>query len=136
MIARPTLYLTTTDTTCKPFILLKDTGASRSVLLANVLHFSDKSYSDKSVLLQDVEFGVVIVPLYPVFLTPDLVSGPTTLGFVLVFKLKNGVCIYNLSFGKGLEGLLVAIMDHGDVLSPLLSERDLTIEMVKIVVVK
>ena len=41
----------------KPFILLKDTGASRSVLLANVLHFSEKSYSDKSVLLQDLNLA-------------------------------------------------------------------------------
>ena len=60
--------------------ILKDTGASQCLLLADVLLFSEKSYSGDSILLQGVECGKVNVPLHHVFLTPDLVSGPVTVG--------------------------------------------------------
>ena len=60
--------------------ILRDTGASQSLLLADVVPFSEKSYSGESVLLQGVECGIVNVPLHHVFLTSDLVSGPVTVG--------------------------------------------------------
>ena len=60
--------------------ILRDTGASHSLLLADVLLFSEKSYSGESVLLQGVECGIVNVSLHNVFLTSELVSGPVTVG--------------------------------------------------------
>ena len=59
---------------------MQDTGASQSLLLADVLSFSEKSYTGESVLLQGVECGIVNVPLHHVFLKSDLVSGPVTVG--------------------------------------------------------
>ena len=59
---------------------MRDTGDSQSFLFADVLPFSEKSYSGESVLLQGVECGIVNVPLHYVFLTSDLVSGPVTVG--------------------------------------------------------
>ena len=56
----------------------RDIGACQSLLLADVLPFSEKSYSGESVLLQGVECGIVNVLLHHVFLTSDLVSGPVT----------------------------------------------------------
>ena len=60
--------------------ILRDTGASQSLLLADVLPFSEKSYSDESTLLLGVDCGMVNVPLHHVFLTSDLVFGPVTVG--------------------------------------------------------
>ena len=59
---------------------MRDTGAPQSLLLADVLPFSEKSYSDESVLLQGVECGIVNVPRHHVFLASDLVSMPVTVG--------------------------------------------------------
>ena len=59
---------------------MRATGASQSLLLADVLPFSEKSYSGESVLRQGVECGIVNVPLHHVFITSDLVSGPVTVG--------------------------------------------------------
>ena len=47
--------------------ILRCTGASQSLLLVNVLLFSEKSYSGESVLLQGVNCGIVNVPLHHVF---------------------------------------------------------------------
>ena len=59
---------------------MRDTGASQSLLLADVLPFSEKSYSGESVSLQGVKCDIVNVPLHHVFLKSDLVSGPVTVG--------------------------------------------------------
>ena len=64
----------------KKIKILRATGASQSLLLADVLPFSKKSYSGESVLLQGVECSIVNVPLHHVSLTSDLVSGPVTVG--------------------------------------------------------
>ena len=65
----------------KKIKILRDTGASQSFLLADVLLFSEKSYSGESVLLQGVECGIVNFPFHRVFLTSYLVSsGPVTVG--------------------------------------------------------
>ena len=54
---------------------MRYTGASHSLLLADVLPFSEKSYSAESILIQDIGCGIVNV-----FLTAELVSGPATVG--------------------------------------------------------
>jgi len=47
-----------------PINVLKDTGATQSLILDSVLPFSDKSSTGISVLLQGVEMGVIQVPLH------------------------------------------------------------------------
>ena len=44
--------------------ILQDTDASESLLLADILPFSEKSYPGESVLLQGGECGIVNVPLH------------------------------------------------------------------------
>ena len=51
-----------------------------TLLLADVLPFSEKSHSGESILLQDVECGLDNVPFHHVFFTSDLVSWPVILG--------------------------------------------------------
>ena len=64
----------------KPIRILRDTGASQSLILAEAIPLSEKSHSGKSVLIQGVECCLVTVPLHPVNLKSDLVSGPVTVG--------------------------------------------------------
>ena len=56
--------------------VLRDPGASQSLLLEGFLPLSNSSYTGSSVLLQDVELGVTSVPLHVVNLKANLVSGP------------------------------------------------------------
>ena len=64
----------------KPIRILRDTGASQSLILAETIPLSEKSHSGKSVLIQGVECGLVTVPLHQVNLKSDLVSGTVTVG--------------------------------------------------------
>ena len=64
----------------KPIRILRDTGASQSLILAEAIPLSEKSHIGKSVLIQGVECGLVTVPLHQVNLKSDLVSGPVTVG--------------------------------------------------------
>ena len=63
-----------------PVKILRDTGASQSLIVADVLPFSDSSYSGTNVLIQGVECGLLSVPLHNIELKSDLVSGPVTVG--------------------------------------------------------
>ena len=60
--------------------MLRDTGASQSLLLEGILPLSDQSYTGSDVLIQGVGLGVISVPLHVVNLYTDLVSGPAMVG--------------------------------------------------------
>ena len=60
--------------------ILRDTGASQSIVLANVLPFAEKTYQGTSVPLQGVECGFMNVPLHNIFLYSELVTGPVAVG--------------------------------------------------------
>ena len=66
-----------------PIKILRDTGASQYLSLADTLTFSEKT-SGKNVLIQSVECGFVIVPphnfLHNIYLSSDLVNGPVAVG--------------------------------------------------------
>ena len=64
----------------KPIRILRDTGASQSLILAESIPLSEKSHFGKSVLIQGVECGLVTLPLHQVNLKSDLVSGTVTVG--------------------------------------------------------
>ena len=59
---------------------MRDTGASQSLLLDNILPLSEKTSVNRSVEIQGVELGSVQVPLHMIHLKSDLVSGPVIVG--------------------------------------------------------
>ena len=63
-----------------PIKILRDTGASQSLILADTLPFSEKTSSGTSVLIQGVECGFVNVPLHNIYLSSDLVTGLVAVG--------------------------------------------------------
>ena len=63
-----------------PIKILRDTGASQSLILADILPFSEKTSSDTSVLIQGVECGTVNIPLHHVNLSSNLVTGLVVIG--------------------------------------------------------
>ena len=63
-----------------PIKILRDTGASQSLILADTLPFSEKTSSGTSVLIQGVECGFVNVPLHDIYLSSDLVTGLVAVG--------------------------------------------------------
>ncbi|VDI17279.1 Hypothetical predicted protein [Mytilus galloprovincialis] len=68
------------DTTLQPIKILRDTGASQSLLLEGVLPLSEKTSVGASVLLQGVELGCIDVPLHRIYLKSDLITGPVIVG--------------------------------------------------------
>jgi len=68
------------ESTAKPISVLRDTGASQSLLLEGVLALSESIYSGGNVLLQGVGIEVLSVPLQIVHLTTELVCGPVMIG--------------------------------------------------------
>ena len=52
----------------------------KSLLLESVLSLSERTSTDRSVLLQGVELGVIDVPLHRIYLKSDLITGPVIVG--------------------------------------------------------
>ena len=72
--------LTSDSAQSAPIKILRDSGASQSLILADTLPFSEKTSIETSVLIQGVECGFVYVPLHNIYLSSDLVSGPVAVG--------------------------------------------------------
>ena len=58
-----------------PIKILRDTGASQSLILADTLPCSERTSSGTRVLIQGVECGFINVPLHNIYLSSDLVTG-------------------------------------------------------------
>ena len=71
-----------------PIKILRDTGASQSLILADILPFSEKTSSGTSVLVQGVECGTVNIPLHHVNLSSDLVTGLVVIGITPSLPFK------------------------------------------------
>ena len=95
-----------------PIKILRDTGASQSLILADTLPFSEKTSSGTSVLIQGVECGFVNVPLHNIYLSSDLVTGLVAVGIRPSLPFK-GV---HLLLGNDLAGDKVVV-------NPLLTNR-------------
>ena len=64
-----------------PIKILRDTGASQSLLLSDTLSFSEESSVGASVLIREIncsEYGPV--PLHTAYLKSNLVTGPVNVG--------------------------------------------------------
>ena len=96
----------------KPIRILRDTGASQSLILAEAIPLSEKSHSGKSVLIQGEECGLVTVPLHQVSLKSDLVSGTVTVGARPSLPIE-GV---HLILGNDLAGDIVVV-------NPVMTEK-------------
>ena len=88
-----------------PIKILRDTGASQSLLVEGVLPLSDESATGDHVLIKGVELGFISVPLYKFFLKSDLISGYITVGIRPDLPVK-GV---SLLLGNDLAGDKVMI---------------------------
>ena len=88
-----------------PIKILRDTGASQSLILADTLPFSEKTSSGTSVLIQGVECGFVNVPLHNIHLSSDLVTGLVAVGIRPSLPFK-GV---HLLLGNDLAGDKVVV---------------------------
>ena len=64
-----------------PIRILRDTGASQSLIVSDILPFSESTYSGVNVLIQGVDSTTYSsVPLHHVHLTSALITGPVTVG--------------------------------------------------------
>ena len=88
-----------------PIKILRDTGASQSLILADILPFSEKTSSGISVLIQGVECGTVNIPVHHVNLSSDLVTGLVVIGITPSLPFK-GV---HLLLGNDLAGDKVVV---------------------------
>ena len=88
-----------------PIKILRDTGASQSLILADTLPFSEKASSGTSVLIQGVECGFINVPLHNIYLSSDLVTGLVAVGIRPSLPFK-GV---HLLLGNDLAGDKVVV---------------------------
>ena len=88
-----------------PIKILRDTGASQSLILADTLPFSEKTSSGTSVLIQGVECGFVNVPLHNIYLSSDLVTCLVAVGIRPSLPFK-GV---HLLLGNDLAGDKVVV---------------------------
>ncbi|KAJ8041401.1 hypothetical protein HOLleu_12209 [Holothuria leucospilota] len=80
--------------------ILRDTGATQSLLLDGVLPLSDPTSTGANVLIQGVECGFISVPLHKINLKSDLVSGSVIVGVRPTLPVK-GV---SLLLGNDLAG--------------------------------
>ena len=100
-----------------PIRILRDTGATQSLLLQEVLPFDNESATGESVLAQGIEGGFINVPLHKVFLKSDIVSGLVNVGLRPTLPVK-GIA---LLLGNDLAGGKVSPFIH---LTSKINSRD------------
>ena len=92
---------------CPPTLIkiLRDTGAFQSLILADILPFSEKTSSGTSVLIQGVGCGTVNIPLHHVNLSSNLVTGLVVIGITPSLPFKG----LHLLLGNDLAGDKVVV---------------------------
>jgi len=68
------------ESEAKPVHVLRDTGASQSLLLEGLLPLSESTSAGSNALLQGVGLEVISVPLHIIHLTSQLVCSPVMVG--------------------------------------------------------
>ena len=84
----------------KPVSILKDTGASQSLMLKDVLLLSEQSYTGSNVLIQGVKSEVISIPLHIVSLHTEMVLGPVMVGAMTSLPVEG----ISLILGNDLAG--------------------------------
>ena len=80
LISKPTVSTPGVVGTHTPIVVLRDIGASQSLLLKDKLPREANTYTGSDVLLQGVDLEVMSVPLHPIQVQSDLVAGPVSVG--------------------------------------------------------
>ena len=100
------------NTSLQPIKILRDTGASQSLMLESILPFSGKTSAGANVLLQGVDPGFHSVPLHHINLKSDLVSGQVVVGVRPTLPVEG----ISLLLGNDLAGDKV-------IMNPIVSEK-------------
>ena len=79
-ISEGSISLPGDQSSLRPIKILRDTGASQSLLLEGILPLSESTYTGRNILLRGVELGSIEVPLHQVGLKSDLISGLVVVG--------------------------------------------------------
>ena len=108
------------DSSVKPIKILRDTGASQTLLASDILSLSDTSFTGSSVLLQGLELDFTEVPLHRVNLNCELITGPVVVGVRPKLPIE-GV---SLILGNDLAGGKVQVYPQV-VQSPIIEENDI-----------
>ena len=74
-ISQDLISLVDDEDKANPVSILRDTGASQSLMLKDILLLSEQSYTGSNVLSQGVKSEVISIPLHIVSLHTELVSG-------------------------------------------------------------
>lgn len=99
-------YISLSSDLSVPIQILRDTGASQSLVLTSVLAFSSDSYTGSDVLIKGISStDYTPVPLHKVYLNSELVSGPVTIGVTSTLPY-DGI---QLLLGNDLAGSKVSI---------------------------
>ena len=99
-VSKGFVSLNENDACPMPITILRDTGATQSLLLDNTLKFCDGSATGESILAQGIEGTYINVPLHKVFLKSNLVTGQVVVGLRPSLPVK-GV---SLLLGNDLAG--------------------------------
>ena len=83
-----------------PVVILRDTGATQTLLVANEASLDKRNFTGRSILIQDVNGGYKPVPLYNVELSSQLVSGSVIVGVVAELPMQG----ISLLLGNDLAG--------------------------------
>ena len=79
-ISQGLISLVGEENRAKPIKILRDTGASQSLMREDVITLSPQSFTGSYVLIQGVESKVVSVPLHIVNIHTSLLSAPVMVG--------------------------------------------------------
>ena len=60
--------------------ILRDTGATQSLMLDSVLHLTENSFTGANIIISEVEMGVFEVPLHEVNIKSSLINGNIVIG--------------------------------------------------------
>ena len=91
-----------------PIKILRDTGASQSLILEDTQSFSEKTFSETSVLIKGGECGFINVPLHNTYLSTYLVTGLVAVGIRPSLAFKD----VHLLLGNDLAGDKVVVDPH------------------------
>ena len=83
-----------------PIEILRDTGATQSILVEGILPLAEGTATGNNVRIQGIELGVVNVPLHTIFINSDIVTGMVTVGVRPTLPIKG----ISLIFGNDLAG--------------------------------
>merc|ERR1711860_487018 len=103
------------DSSPVPIQILRDTGASQTLLCEGVLPLSEKTATGKSVLLKAVHSGTFRVPLHRINLSSNIVNGPVIVGVSPTLPVKGVSLLLGNDLASGKDILSPIVSDTGEI---------------------